>query len=308
MVNYSWTDPSAFNAGEDNGIGSYNDTEYYPDGFSDYYISSYVFSIFSFLSSIFGILGNGMVIWLLGFRIKRNSFTTYVLNLAIADFGFVTTTVPIIIMLYFAPKCLQMSEILGNLFYLLYFSMFSTSQYLLTAISMDRCVSVFFPFWYRCHRPTYLSSIVCSLIWVASIFPPAIRFILSMVYLGSFDYASIQLMVNTCFCLPLMTISSLTLFIKICCKSKQQRKGKLLVTILVTVFFFLSFSIPLNTAPMIPILFHRQFDYMPFTIMCACLNSSVNPLIYYLVGRPKKGRSNKSMKAALQKLFKEEEI
>ncbi|XP_070420494.1 mas-related G-protein coupled receptor member F-like isoform X2 [Equus przewalskii] len=40
------------------------------------------------LVSLCGLVGNGTVIWLLGFRIKRNPFSVYILNLAGADFAF----------------------------------------------------------------------------------------------------------------------------------------------------------------------------------------------------------------------------
>ncbi|NWI98140.1 MRGRD protein, partial [Pitta sordida] len=36
--------------------------------------------------SIFGLVGNGLVMWFLGFHMKQNPFTVYTLNLAVADF------------------------------------------------------------------------------------------------------------------------------------------------------------------------------------------------------------------------------
>ncbi|XP_025027814.1 mas-related G-protein coupled receptor member X4-like, partial [Python bivittatus] len=36
---------------------------------------------------ILGLLGNGRTIYLLTYSVKRNSFTTYILSLSIADFG-----------------------------------------------------------------------------------------------------------------------------------------------------------------------------------------------------------------------------
>ncbi|NWI61907.1 MAS protein, partial [Calyptomena viridis] len=34
-----------------------------------------------------GLVGNGMVMWFLGFHMKRSPFTVYILNLAVADFS-----------------------------------------------------------------------------------------------------------------------------------------------------------------------------------------------------------------------------
>ncbi|XP_009875152.1 PREDICTED: mas-related G-protein coupled receptor member D-like, partial [Apaloderma vittatum] len=39
---------------------------------------------------------------------------------------------------------------------------------LLTAISVERCVSVLFPIWYRCRRPKHLSGIVSGLLWACA--------------------------------------------------------------------------------------------------------------------------------------------
>ncbi|KAJ1080508.1 hypothetical protein NDU88_000707 [Pleurodeles waltl] len=40
----------------------------------------------SLLISILGLIGNGIVLWFLCIRIKRNTYTVYILNLAVADF------------------------------------------------------------------------------------------------------------------------------------------------------------------------------------------------------------------------------
>lgn len=37
------------------------------------------------LISLFGLVENGIVTWVLGFHIKKSTFTIYILNLAIAD-------------------------------------------------------------------------------------------------------------------------------------------------------------------------------------------------------------------------------
>ncbi|KAH0617407.1 hypothetical protein JD844_015567 [Phrynosoma platyrhinos] len=44
-----------------------------------------------------------------------------------------------------------------------------------------------------------------------------------------------------------------------------------------------------------------------YGFISASLNSSFNPLIYFLVGREKRGRSRERIKKILEKMFKEEE-
>ncbi|NXW08147.1 MRGRD protein, partial [Fregetta grallaria] len=92
-----------------------------------------------------GLVGNMVVVWFLGFHMKKSPFTVYVLNLAIADFSLllfllVKLTLDIISTVYciFSFQYRLTSYILMDLFLFWYFA----SMYLLTAMSMERCLSV----------------------------------------------------------------------------------------------------------------------------------------------------------------------
>ncbi|XP_077789741.1 proto-oncogene Mas-like [Podarcis muralis] len=251
-----------------------------------------------FLISILGLLGNGTVIWLLGFCIKRTPSTTYILNLSIADFGLLTVVL-INRMCFIVRKYFTYLE--DYMLKLIFLFMYTTGQFLLTAISIDRCVAVLFPLWHRCHRPPNMSTAVCSSIWGLSSIPLAINFTLLLADLNVSNIVHIQLIVSGFLCLPLMTVSTLILFARVCFKSHQRRRGKLLIIVLLALFFII-FSFPLNAIFITYFLF-----FSPYAIILSCLNSSVNPLIYFLVGRQKRGRCRQSMKAIFQNVFKEDE-
>ncbi|NXQ86730.1 MRGX4 protein, partial [Nyctibius grandis] len=92
-----------------------------------------------------GLVGNVVVVWFLGFHMKKSPFTIYVLNLAIADFSLllfllVILTLYIISAVYciFSFQYHLSKYILMDLFLFWYFA----SMYLLTAMSMERCLSV----------------------------------------------------------------------------------------------------------------------------------------------------------------------
>uniref|UniRef100_A0A2D4I2J4 G-protein coupled receptors family 1 profile domain-containing protein n=1 Tax=Micrurus lemniscatus lemniscatus TaxID=129467 RepID=A0A2D4I2J4_MICLE len=264
-----------------------------------------VFAIFTMLFCVLGMLGNGLVIWLLGSSIKMNTFAIYIINLSVADFGLLTFELIIEIHWLFTRLY---SDFPYELFQTGLQLMYSAGQFFLTIISIDRCVSVLFPIWYRCRRPVHLFPAVCAVIW-------AISFILSSIY---FTIASVQkyepkytrkyqFVVNAVLCLPLMTISSVILFIKICFISKSQRRRKLLTAVWLTLFFFLVLAFPLNAFYFIQY-FSKCIhpNLVHYGYLCTCINSSINPLIYYLVGR-QKGKTQRSIKDLLQKVFKEEE-
>ncbi|CAI5778949.1 proto-oncogene Mas-like [Podarcis lilfordi] len=195
---------------------------------------------------IFGFLGNGMVIRLLGFHIKRNPFTTYILNLSIADFGVLAALLTIILPVVTFYEKSHVAFLFRKVLYELFFFTYSVGQFLLTAISIDRSVAVLFPLWHRCHRPARSSTIICALIWTLSFLLSGIH--LTLLLTQSFPNSNLvyQLIVNALICTPLMVTSTLILALKVCCKSEQKQRGKLLTTILLALLFFLIFAFPLN--------------------------------------------------------------
>uniref|UniRef100_A0ACB8FDM6 Uncharacterized protein n=1 Tax=Sphaerodactylus townsendi TaxID=933632 RepID=A0ACB8FDM6_9SAUR len=83
-----------------------------------------------------GAVGNGVVIRLLGFHIKKNPFIIYILNLAVADLGVLVSAtfhaVNFLLIFHYGFR------ITYALFMALFLLTYSTSQFLLTAISIDR--------------------------------------------------------------------------------------------------------------------------------------------------------------------------
>ncbi|XP_033012018.1 proto-oncogene Mas-like [Lacerta agilis] len=275
-----------------------------------YHIADIFISAFILLISIFGLLGNATVIWFLGFCMKRNPFTTFILHLAVADLGTLIClfTFPIINLLksfLFLPIYDYYLFISLGIFPFLF--MYNTGQYLLTAISMDRCVSVLFPLWHRCERPPHFSTLVCAFIWNISFLltvncwiPPNILLIKNSIFY--------QLLMNAILCIPLMTISTLILLIKVYFISQQRKKGKAVTAILLALLFFLFLAFPYTCISLIHLSRNDQDNSEALLgVLCSCLNSSFNPLIYFLVGRKKHSRSRESLKVIFQRVFKEEE-
>ncbi|XP_053251204.1 mas-related G-protein coupled receptor member H-like [Podarcis raffonei] len=308
MINYTLPSLSPMNAGEeyygkDNGTVLSNNT--YTDNHSGLILRQYILDISYLLISIFGLLGNGTVIRLLGFCIKRTPFTTYILNLSIADFGLLTV-VFIDRMCFIVGKYLPYLE--DYMLKLIFLFMYTTGQFLLTAISIDRCVAVLFPLWHRCHRPPNMSTAVCASIWGLSTIPLAINFTLLLADFNLSNILGIQFIVSGFLCLPLMTIATLILFVRVCFKSHQRRRGKLLIMVLLALFFFIIFSFPLNAVFITLFVLHSAPPFFSqYAFILSSLNSSVNPLIYFLVGRQKRGRCRQSLKATFQNVFKEDE-
>ncbi|XP_070605379.1 mas-related G-protein coupled receptor member H-like [Erythrolamprus reginae] len=260
-----------------------------------------------FITCCIGLMGNGYIIWLLGFQIKRNSFTAFILNLAIADFGYLATD-----FIYYIDQFADFQESKILFLFCVFFShmMYTNSNFLLTAISVDRCVAVLFPIWHHCSRPKKLSSSICVLLWFSSFLMSGSMCIMLFTHVF-YKLFGLHFLVTSLVCLPLITLSTVVLFIKVCLKPKQKNQGRLLLMILVTLLCFLLLAFPLSVLAMIVSFSStKTYNQLKYWVRCgklfSCLNSSINPVVYFLVGR-KKAQAKESMKVILQKIFKEGE-
>ncbi|MEE6510585.1 hypothetical protein FKM82_030561 [Ascaphus truei] len=118
---------------------------------------------------LLGLVGNGVIIWLLSFRIKRNQFTVYILNFAVADFLFLLGcgiyTMYIICILVFKNIPATADIYIGILSEMLAKTGFNASCYLLAWISAERSLSVLFPFYNSILHPKHQAAIVAACLW-----------------------------------------------------------------------------------------------------------------------------------------------
>ncbi|XP_054246753.1 mas-related G-protein coupled receptor member H-like [Indicator indicator] len=244
--------------------------------------------------SLCGLVGNVVVVWFLGFCMKLNPFTVYVLNLAMANFCLLLVLLAKFT-LHLTPSvfCIDDADfhfadlILSFLFLFCYLA----GMYLLTAMSVERCLAALFPVWYRCHRSKHCSAVMSGVLWAL-----AVLFLLFMPHPIVFMHCE--------FCLfsffPLL--SNLALFIKLRCGSQRRHPGKIYVAVLLSVIFLVVLGFPFSLE--IVLFFnYRHVFYISFLL--ASLNSSINPIIYFLVGSCRQHRFQCSLKVAFRRLFEE---
>ncbi|XP_056428550.1 proto-oncogene Mas-like [Hyla sarda] len=285
-----------------------------------------VISPMTIVVSVLGIAGNGLVVWYLSFKIKKTTSSIYIFNLAVADAAFLLFAFLLHIMaLVFAmiPHLESQYEdehvinLIGILTLACLFG-YNTSLCLLTAISIERCLSVLFPIWYYCNRPRHMSSIVCTLIWTISSILCALEFAFcySMTYNRKGILRESGRECKTIFIIicsfslafvPSMTVSSFILLLKVWTSSQHRRSKKLYVVIAVTVCFFLVFGMPMRVLLLIWYKHHAvpSFFIMDLFALFCCINSSINPFVYFLVGR--QGQSEKiTLLSIFQAVFRDD--
>lgn len=120
--------------------------------------------IFCFIV-IFGTLGNGLVIYVTGFRMKRSVNSVWFLNLALADFLFTTFLIFSTVSLaqgfqwHFGQFMCKFCNFVALV------NMFA-SVFFLTAISLDRCVSILVAVWAQNKRSVHKTQLICVIVWV----------------------------------------------------------------------------------------------------------------------------------------------
>ncbi|XP_054246754.1 mas-related G-protein coupled receptor member X1-like [Indicator indicator] len=255
--------------------------------------------------SLCGLVGNGVVLWLLGFRMKQNPFTVYVLNLAIADFSLLLVLLLNLSLHFISPEyCISyyVFFLINSILFVLFLFCYFAGMYLLTAMSMERCLAALFPLWYRCHRPKHLSGILCGVLWALAALFATLMF--TSCFFGESCHQLFYVLSSVNFVLfsfiPLL--SNLALFIKLRCGSQRRHPGKLYVAVLLSVTFLFILGFPFSVETFLAVFYPRIY-YV--SCVLASLNSSINPVIYFLVGSCRRCQFQCSIRAAFQRLFEE---
>ncbi|KAI1240929.1 hypothetical protein IHE44_0009379 [Lamprotornis superbus] len=246
-------------------------------------------------------------------QIKRNPFTAYITHLSIADISLLFCTFILSIeyiagfgfaygFYYYVTTTLSIVFLLG----------YNTGLYLLTAISIERCLSIVYPIWYRCHRSQHQSAIVCAILWTLSFFMTVAEYITckddsTKEQFDDGNHCQALLIftwiLTFMIFIPLMILSSLILVIRIHRNSLRPHSSKLYIIIVVTVIVFLIFAMPMRLLYLLN--YHHWSSLLSqqnhVTIVLSTVNSSINPLVYFFVGSSKKKRFKESLKVVLSR-------
>nr|XP_019937646.1 PREDICTED: chemokine-like receptor 1 [Paralichthys olivaceus] len=127
---------------------------------------TYVLVVFNILITVIGLIGNSVVIWICGWKMKRTVITTWYISLAISNFMF-CAILPLEVFYRITshwPFGLLLCKFTSSALFL---NMYS-SVFLLVLISTDRCVMILFPIWSHNHRTVRKALLVVVLTWVLS--------------------------------------------------------------------------------------------------------------------------------------------
>ncbi|KAM9305084.1 proto-oncogene Mas-like [Gastrophryne carolinensis] len=257
------------------------------------------------LVCLIGMVGNTIIMFIFCFRVKLNQSTVYILNLALADLLYLIGCCVVILyclcLLNGVTTDKQVDKAINTLWILLNNFAFNASLFFLGTLSVERCLSVCFPLWYKCRRPSRLSAILCSVIWILAL---VIMFLENYVNPTNPMDVSIGLSVVFLILTLLMVVSSVVLLIQIQGSSVACRPVKLYIVVIASVVSFLFSMVPARVVKVI-YLPTSNMRIMAFilTSLFSAIHSCMNPYIYVIVSRWK--RSNFTAQA-LEMTFRED--
>ncbi|XP_042296270.1 C5a anaphylatoxin chemotactic receptor 1-like [Sceloporus undulatus] len=287
------------------------------------------------LAFLVGTVGNGAVIWVMGFQMKRTVNTVWFLNLSVADLlcclSLPFLAVPLVSNYHwhlgdFACKLLPSLTIL-NMF---------ASVLLLMLISIDRCALIIKPIWCQNHRSGHLAWILCGAAWFLALVLTVPSFFTRQLkhYEGSNmtscgtnyavfggDYHSVEISVTVTrflfgFLIPFVVISvCYGLLISRVHSSRFMRSKKTLKVVLVVIISFFVCWAPYHVVGLIlahesqhSSLYESVSKVDPLVVALAYINSCINPVIYVIAGQDFKDKMQRSLKAMLRNILSEEAI
>ncbi|XP_077113009.1 C3a anaphylatoxin chemotactic receptor-like [Ranitomeya variabilis] len=246
-----------------------------------------------------GIIGNGLIIWIAGFRMKNTISAVWFLHLAIAYF-LCCSSLPLRIAEWASVFLhhLDFARCIVNIF--LFHVNMSASVLLLTAMSIERWVSIMWPFWAKVHRSCNLVRMSAAIIWGLSFIVAGALFYLCRyrvrslaewcVYYYTSPYniefhLTIQRIRFIIMCvIPFLVIvtSYVTIFYKLRKSKRSQRsqRSSRIITAVILCFFICWFPYYILHLILLYGYYTTFYIVHTVTIILACLNSCLNPIIY----------------------------
>ncbi|XP_018424717.1 PREDICTED: succinate receptor 1 [Nanorana parkeri] len=279
----------------------------------DCLLEQYYLSTVYSLEFIFGILGNGIVMFGYIFCMKKwTSGSIYLFNLCLSDFAFLCT-LPLLIESYASGRWIFNESLCYSNRYLLHANLY-TSILFLTFISIDRYLLIKFPFKDHIMQKKLMAVTISIGIWIVVMLEIApILFFIELgnnsqcLSYGSSGMASSSLIYSAClsvtgFLIPLCTMCLFYMKMVSFLRNRNQQlttsfsieKPLTLVAVAVIVFFilFTPYHIMRNVRIASRINKWKLSDEAMITINSiyiitrpiAFLNSVINPVFYFLMG------------------------
>ncbi|XP_004646785.1 prostaglandin D2 receptor 2 [Octodon degus] len=292
------------------------------------------------LAALLGLAENGLIVFVVGCRMRQTVVTTWALHLALSDL-LASASLPFFTYFLAVGHSWEMGTAFCKLHSSVFFLNMFASGFLLSAISLDRCVRVVRPVWAQNHRSVAAARRVCAVLWALALLNTVPYFVFrdtirrrdgrTMCYYNVLLLAPDGDRDATCgarqtalavskfllaFVLPLGFIAASHAVLSVRLRRRPQggpRPGRFarLVAAVVAAFAlcwgpYHAFSLLEAHAHAVPALRPLAWRALPFVTSLAFVNCVVNPLLYVLTC-PDVGRKlRRSLRAVIESVLVED--
>ncbi|XP_059805486.1 C3a anaphylatoxin chemotactic receptor-like [Hypanus sabinus] len=259
------------------------------------------------ITFLLGVPGNSAVIWVTGFKIKTNVHSVCFLNLAVADLAF-CFTLPFWIV-YFALRGTWVTgDIAFNLLLISICFNGSASVFLLTVISIFRCLSVTQAIWFRRHLSQCWARVACSAAWVFALLICLIALQHSKLdgYFGNTTWNILKVTwAVVIFVIPILIMAFCYFLIVRKLRADRFTKSRKSVRVILTVVVvFIICWFPYHICSATTYFFgYFSLIWHDVALATASFNSALNPLLYVFVGRKFRQVFKRSLANSLRLAF-----
>uniref|UniRef100_A0A672FT48 Chemerin chemokine-like receptor 1 n=1 Tax=Salarias fasciatus TaxID=181472 RepID=A0A672FT48_SALFA len=274
------------------------------------------------LTSVIGLGGNSLVIWICGCRMKVKVITTWYISLALSNAMF-CTFLPLEVF-YMITSHWPFGQLLCKLTSSALFLNMYSSVFLLVLISADRCVMVLFPVWSHNHRTVKKAFGIVLLMWLFS----ALLTLPSLLYrqtkphgsvtqchTGYMDHArhkAVVLYRFVCgFIIPFLVIVFCCVVLGVKLKSLTKRSTKPYKILVALIFSFFICWFPYHTFVLLELdLKNSSLRVLETGLKVgatlAAANSFISPILYVFIGNDFKQTLKRSLTSRIEDAMAED--
>ncbi|XP_055470179.1 prostaglandin D2 receptor 2 [Psammomys obesus] len=120
------------------------------------------------LAALLGLVENGLILFVVGCRMRQTVVSTWVLHLALSDL-LASSSLPFFTYYLAVGHSWELGTAFCKLHSSVFFLNMFASAFLLSAISLDRCLQVVRPVWAQNHRTVAVAHRVCLVLWALAV-------------------------------------------------------------------------------------------------------------------------------------------
>uniref|UniRef100_A0A087YPE7 Chemerin chemokine-like receptor 1 n=2 Tax=Poecilia formosa TaxID=48698 RepID=A0A087YPE7_POEFO len=281
-----------------------------------------VIAVVNIFISFLGLIGNALVVWICGCKMKRTVITTWYISLALSDL-FVCIFLPFNIF-YLLTSNWPFGQVLCKFTSSALFLNMYSSVFLLVIISADRCVLVLFPVWANNHRTVHKAYGAVAVMWLLAglLTLPAAIFRTTAVqesitkcqlnYTSIFTYKAVVLGRFFCgFLVPFLIIvlSCVVIGVKLRASTVRSKRPYKIMVALILSFFFC--WVPYHTFALMEMnLKKHRLDVIEAGIKVgntlAAANAFISPILYVFIGNDFKRTLKRSVMSRFEEAMAED--